>query len=218
MPERSSQLLAERAGVTDGDVILDAGCGVGGPAIAIASTFRVTIEAVTNSPVQVGIGRELVDDAGLSDRIRVHLGDMHDLDFQDGHFDRVLAFEVLCYSDDLGRLMSEFARVVRPGGTVYLKDIFLRSGELSEAARASMRRYEHAWACRRTPTMGDVVEAMERGGLDDVRATEMEAIGTDHFYASMLEPGTLSLNELGRRFVVPVEEFPVIWGEVHGSR
>ena len=35
-PESSTQFLAELAGIAPGDRILDAGCGVGGPAMAIA--------------------------------------------------------------------------------------------------------------------------------------------------------------------------------------
>ena len=59
-----------------------------------------------------------IDTFSYSPRIRV--GNMHDLDFPDCHFDLVLAGFVLAYSADPIKAMTELSRVLKPGGRVIL--------------------------------------------------------------------------------------------------
>ena len=106
------------AGIGPGDLVLDAGCGVGGPAIAIARDLGAIVHGVTISPVQVRLGRVLAAEAGVADRVHLHLADFHQLPFADERFDAVMVMEATCYSDDLSGLIGELARVLRPGGTL----------------------------------------------------------------------------------------------------
>jgi SAM-dependent methyltransferase len=62
----------------------------------------------------------------LCDRIRARfpganawIGDCQDrLDFEDGHFDRIIAIHVLEHLPDLPRALAEFRRLLKPGGLV----------------------------------------------------------------------------------------------------
>lgn len=53
-----------------------------------------------------------------SDNVSVALGDMHDLAFPDARFDLVLLMHALTYTEQPKRVISEAARVLRPGGLV----------------------------------------------------------------------------------------------------
>src|SRR5262245_1173717 len=65
--------LALRAGIQSGQRVLDAGCGVCGPSIDIATSIKdVCIDAVTLSPLQAKIARQAVKAAELADRIEIH--------------------------------------------------------------------------------------------------------------------------------------------------
>jgi SAM-dependent methyltransferase len=65
----SNLLMAAEAGIRPGSRVLDAGCGVCGPAIDIATHLAgVSIVGITISPQQVLTGKTLVREAGL--RIR----------------------------------------------------------------------------------------------------------------------------------------------------
>ena len=72
-----------------------------------------SIDCMDVSEKVVAAGRERV--AGL-DNVRFHLGDMHDLPFDDAHFDTVLMMHALPYSPDPGRAIAEASRVLAPGG------------------------------------------------------------------------------------------------------
>jgi len=220
MPESSTQYLAELAGVTPGDHVLDAGCGVGGPALAIARAVPgVVIEGVTVSEVQATMARQLVAEAGLADRVRIHVADFHRLPFADASFDVAVYFEVTGYSPDRRALYRESARVLKPGGTVYVKDTFCREEPLTEEQRGFMQASDQLWACAGSATLSETEGAMRAAGLLDVRMRELPFVDREHFFESMVtrDGGGMRLNAFGEAFL-RFWEVPVIFGEVKARR
>ncbi len=92
-----------------GKAALEAGCGTG---LILQNVQRVAARAVgvDLSPGMLsharGRGLEVVE------------GSVTDLPFDDGEFDLSYSFKVLAHVEDIGRALSEMARVVRPGGHV----------------------------------------------------------------------------------------------------
>jgi ubiquinone/menaquinone biosynthesis C-methylase UbiE len=219
-PEASARFLAELAGVAPGDRVLDAGCGVAGPAMAIARAVpEVVIYGVTVSPVQAKLAREFVAAAGLADRVRVYLADFHQLPFAGGSFDVALYLEVTGHSPDLAALYRESARVVRPGGTVYVKDLFRREDPLTEPQRIAVAAFDEQWACR-VSTLSETERAMRAAGLVDVRVREYPFASVEHFYESMVsrDDGGVRLNAFGEAFLRYLADFPAFFGEAKAHR
>jgi len=117
------------AELKDGQRIIDAGCGVGGPAIHFARQLEVHIEGVTISPVQARQAKEKVKANNLADKIHITCADYHDINkiFEPGSFDRVLFLESFGHSDDKDRLIGSAWQVLQPGGILYIKDLFERA-------------------------------------------------------------------------------------------
>jgi ubiquinone/menaquinone biosynthesis C-methylase UbiE len=215
-PEDSTRYLAELAGVTPGDRVLDAGCGVGGPAMAIARAVPdVVIDGVTVSEVQAVLARELIAEAGLADRVRVHVADFHQLPFREGTFDVALYLEVTGYAPDRNSLYRESARVLRPGGTIYVKEVFRPEDPLTETQRLSVAAFDELWACR-VPTLSETTDGMRAAGFVDIRAREYPFVSMEHFYESMVsrDAGGIRLNEFGQAFLHIFADFPAFFGEV----
>jgi len=63
------------------------------------------------------IGTQLID-SGLAEGLDVRSGLAEDLPFENNSFDRVLCSVVLPYTDER-RAVSEWARVIKPGGRVF---------------------------------------------------------------------------------------------------
>lgn len=222
-PRASNLHLAARAGVRPGCRVLDAGCGICGPSIHIAENQPdVRIDAVTISPVQVRLGRERVAAAGLADRITVHEADYHELPFEDGVFDVVLFLECTGYSYDLAHLYAGVHRVLRPGGVVYVKDVFQKHDPQTAEERRDQLEFDDLWALHASPTLPGTVSALEHAGFTDIRSRVFEDMGGDHFIASMFGReeglGPLEVNRFGRHFLRFLKHLPSYFGEVIASR
>jgi len=220
--DASAVLLASRAGVRDGDRILDAGCGVGGPALAIAAVHpRAGIHGVTLSAVQAGVGRRLVDEAELAGRVTITQADFHDLPFPDASFDVVLFLESCGYSSARGALFAEAARVVRPGGRIYVKDVFARAGPLTEIEARSIAAFDDLWQLAASPTLPGVTADLEAAGCAVISAGELRHVDSDRFVAAMVEPDPdtiFRLTELGQAFALSAPDCPTFFAEVRARR
>lgn len=120
--DRFTDLLIERLRVGPGDRVLDVGCGIGKPAMRLASATGANVLGVTISELQVKQATESARLAELSDRVAFQYADAMAMPFDDAAFDAVLAFESINHMDRPTALR-EMARVLRPGGRVVLTDV-----------------------------------------------------------------------------------------------
>jgi len=126
-PDEMLTYLATNAGIKDGMTLLDAGCGVCGPARFFASKFAVQIDAITAVQLQKEIAEIKNREQFLDSRIQVLCGDFHQLSnyYPKNHYDIVYFFESFCHSYDIHRVIQEAHAVLKPGGCIYMKDWFL---------------------------------------------------------------------------------------------
>jgi demethylmenaquinone methyltransferase/2-methoxy-6-polyprenyl-1,4-benzoquinol methylase len=103
---------------------LDVATGTADLAIAAARRHdNVTVVGVDFAAPMLEIGRRKVQEAGLSDRIRLLEGDALALPFPDGSFDvAAVAFGMRNIPDKIGALR-EMARVTAPGGQVMILEM-----------------------------------------------------------------------------------------------
>lgn len=65
-----------------------------------------------------------VEASGFGDRIELRHGDAKDLGLQDASFDTVYSNTILHHIPDPRPFLSEAARLVKPGGTLLIRDLF----------------------------------------------------------------------------------------------
>jgi ubiquinone/menaquinone biosynthesis C-methylase UbiE len=116
------------AELKDGQKILDAGCGVGGPAGYFASQLNVDIKGITISDYQVSKSKEVLSQKTLKGSVEIFQGDYHEIDtiFGENVFDRVLFLESFGHSSKQSLLIEKAFKVLKPGGILYIKDLFKR--------------------------------------------------------------------------------------------
>jgi SAM-dependent methyltransferase len=209
---RWSRRLAEPfldfSGWGDGETVLDAGCGTGNLAFALARRAKdVHIEGIDFSPQYI----EYAARQNHSPAITFKVGDICSLPFADASFDRVLSQLVLHFVPDTKRAVSELRRVARPGATVAAAVWDARGGLVAhrifiDAAAALDQKGQEFRARSFTRPMtrpGELSAAWRTAGLVDIRETalaiRMEFASFDDYWTPYLGkegPGAQYMGQL----------------------
>ncbi|MFT4543872.1 MAG: cyclopropane fatty-acyl-phospholipid synthase-like methyltransferase [Bacteroidia bacterium] len=114
--------------------VVDAGCGVCGPAVYFAKHAGVEVHAVTISQEQFDKSKERIAEAGMEEKVFVYHGDYHKLQeiLGSNDFDRVYFLESFGHSPNHSSALDSAWNVLKPGGYVYIKDLFQREPLLPE--------------------------------------------------------------------------------------
>jgi predicted ATP-grasp superfamily ATP-dependent carboligase len=102
-------------GLQPGARVLEVGCGTGPTAVALAER-GLDVDATDAVPRMLELTREKAEQAGVGDRLRVQLADVHALGFDDSTFDLALALGVMPWLHSPATALRELARVLRPRG------------------------------------------------------------------------------------------------------
>ena len=100
---------------------LDAGCGIGLPALLLAEAVGRAghVTGLDLCPEFLVHAEEIVEQAGLSEQISFREGDVNRLPFDDDAFDWAWSVDCVGYAPlEPLPLVKELARVVKPGGSV----------------------------------------------------------------------------------------------------
>jgi ubiquinone/menaquinone biosynthesis C-methylase UbiE len=121
--------VAELAGVTPSDLVLDVGCGLGGTARHLADQYGCNVVGIDLTEEYVSVGNRLTELVGLSDQVELRRASALEIPYQDESFSIVWTEHVQMNIADKNRFYSEIARVLRPGGRLLFHDIFRGPGE-----------------------------------------------------------------------------------------
>lgn len=182
-----------------GEQVLDVATGTADVALEIAHRFAgVELVGLDPSAGMLGVGRDKVAAAGLTERVTLVEGDAVDMPFDDDRFAAVaISFGIRNVPDRLAGLR-EMVRVTRPGGRVAVLELSEpRGGLLSPFARfhvhhvvpllgawlSGEREYRYLQeSIAAFPTPPDFAALMESAGLTDVTVSA-QTLRTAHLYA-----------------------------------
>lgn len=112
--------LGERLALPYASEVLDAGCGVGDVARTMASKYGLKVTGIDILDFNLAEAKVRSARAGLNDRTTFMEGDYHNLEFSGASFDGVYTMETFVHAVDAERVLSEFFRVLRPGGKLVM--------------------------------------------------------------------------------------------------
>ena len=124
--EKLTNYYIEQMGLKENMKLLDAGCGVGGPAIEICKQINVLIDGITISQTQIDIANQNIIKAGLADNIHVYKIDFHNMgsSFAENTYDVIYFFESLVHSSEPKYVIEQAYKLLKPDGILYIKDLF----------------------------------------------------------------------------------------------
>jgi ubiquinone/menaquinone biosynthesis C-methylase UbiE len=112
--------------------VLDVGCGLGGTARFVASSYGCQVTGIDLTPEFIETGKVLCGWVGLDNRISLHLGSALAMPFVDRAFDCACMLHVGMNIDDKAKLCLEVSRVLRSNSLFGIYDVMrIGDGELT---------------------------------------------------------------------------------------
>lgn len=121
--EPTLRLAIQALQLPSGSRGLDAGCGIGFPALLLAEAVGPAghVTGLDLSAEFLLCAKEIVEKAGMSEQISFREGDVREIPFDDDTFDWAWSSDCVGYAPlEPLPLLKELARVVKPGGSVAL--------------------------------------------------------------------------------------------------
>lgn len=140
-----NKVLAAKASIVQTDVILDAGCGVGGSSLWLARNFGCRVEGISLTMKQVEKANYFAKEAGLSDNVNFTQQDFSQTHFPSASFDVVWAIESVCHAEDKSLFLREAFRLLKKGGRLVMADFF-KTKDLPEKGEKMVKRFANSWA------------------------------------------------------------------------
>jgi len=117
---RMEDQLGNQLGLPKDSSVLDAGCGTGAVARAMASRFQLNVTGIDILDFNLDAARSRSKKAQLDQKTKFTWGDYREIPFGSDDFDGVYTMETLVHSDDVDKVLGEFYRVLKPGGKLIM--------------------------------------------------------------------------------------------------
>ena len=178
--ERMIDVVVKPAVIEEGHHVVDAGCGVGGTAIRLASAHGCRVTGVNLNRLQLEIAKKKVVDAGVAGRVKLKYADCcQSLPFADNTIDVVVNIESACHYSDRERFLGEVQRILKPGGKIVAMDWMARDHLSTEQYDQFIRPVCESWAmvsleCQATYTSKLQAAGLEIMGFEGFGGKEMD--------------------------------------------
>ena len=152
-----------------GEWILDVGAGRGWASkhFALRGCRSVAIDVVDDDQIGLGRSRALMEQAGVVYDLTI--GDHERLPFADGAFDAIFCAATLHHTTDLGALLRNLARVLRPGGRmIAINEPCIADHADDEELRRTVLAEELSYGINETrPRLGDYRRVFRDAGFQE---------------------------------------------------
>ena len=181
---RTVDRMAATVGDLSGKKVLDIGAGYGGGARRIANEHGAGhVTCLNIAPAENARNRKLTAEQGLEDRVSVVEGSFDDLPFEDASFDVVWSQDAILHAPDRGAVLSEVARVLKPGGDFIFTDPMQADGIEDTASLKPIYDRIHL---ANLASFGFYRDALKERGMDEVRIDDLSPQLRNH-YAQVAE-------------------------------
>ena len=137
--------------------LLDIGGGHGMYSARLAERHPTLTATVLDLPGSAAVGRELIAEAGLADRVRFRDGDATTADLGTG-YDAVLCFNLVHHltPDAAAGLFRRIGGALKPGGTLAVLDVFAEPGRRASAHADMLALFVYLSSGARVHTPGEL--------------------------------------------------------------
>ena len=172
---RDEFYIAHALGLRSGMLVLDLGCGVGGPMRAIARFSGAHIVGLNNNAYQIKRGASHNEKAGFSERCSFLKADFMNIPAADKTYDAAYAIESTCYAPEKVTVFREVFRVLKEGAQFAGHDWCLtpRYDGANPRHVALKKDLEEGCGLPDISYGTDVVDALRQAGFELIAARDL---------------------------------------------
>ena len=171
---RENRILADMANVRPGDLVIDAGCGIGGSGFWLAKERGARIVGIDLVHKQLTEADKLTKKKKLKDQIMFAQGDYQKLPTPSNSIDVFWSLESIEHATGIEALLGESYRVLRHGGRAIIAGAFRGREFLSEEERRQLGVGFSAGggSFDYFKTADEVTNIMEETGFKDIESLD----------------------------------------------
>ena len=163
---RMNEVMAEAVMIKSTDKVLDAGCGVGGSSIFMASQIGCKVTGITLSERQMEQALSNAKKKSISGLVDFKVMNYCNTSFADESFDVVWGCESICYAEDKNKFIKESFRLLKPGGKLVVADGFVTVFQNNDLP--VIRQWLDGWQVNYLETPARFKDFMLQAGFDDI--------------------------------------------------
>ena len=167
----TNKIMMEICRISDGEKILDAGCGVGGAAFYLNRMKNAEMTGISLSQKQIETALQIAGKRGVSERVTFRVMDFTRTTFPDESFDVVWACESVCQAQDKLSFIRESLRVLKKGGRLIICDYFLPE-ENQPDKHSLIRKWCDTWAISGLITLNSFKTSLTDSGYKEITSSD----------------------------------------------
>ncbi|MBI4930804.1 MAG: class I SAM-dependent methyltransferase [Bacteroidetes bacterium] len=167
--QNTNSFVASCLDLKQGEIVLDAGCGVGGAAIYMAKQFGVKVNGITISHVQVKQAlKSLEKNNAIKHLLNFEKRNYTDTGYGSESFEKIYAIESSCQASSKKKFAEEMYRLMKPDGKLVVNDFFL-SEIKNEYDKKNLNSFLQGWAIPHLSRREDFYEILSKTGFRNIQ-------------------------------------------------
>lgn len=169
-----NEVLAKLAYVKPTDLVLDAGCGIGGSAIWLSQNIGCRVVGITIVPHQVDMAKKFVKKYKLENKIDIQNQNYCHTNFEDQSFNVVWALESIVHTQNKKDFIEEAFRLLKKEGRIMIAEYTLRENSpLSTNERKIITPWLRGWAMPNLLTGNEYKTLFEKAGFKKIKSLDI---------------------------------------------
>ena len=169
--------IVEKLKITEG-ICIDIGSGPASLAIAVAKKTNMQVISFDSSIDMQKKAEENINEAGLSGRISLLHGDVHDIPLENDYADLIISRGSLFFWKDVHTAFKEIYRVLKPGGKTYVGGGF-GNRDIFEQVCREMDKMNPDWSTMRKENLSPDNRIRFETTLKDIGIKNYEILSDD---------------------------------------
>ena len=169
--QNQNEYVNKKLNFQPGESILDAGCGVGGTMVYLASNYNLPIIGINISSEQIKKADKYSKKYNVDGLIKFSKQNFQDTNFPNDSFDKIYTIESGgCYANPVNSFVKEIFRILKPGGQILVVDGFMAKPrkDLDSKNLRRLKKLSDVWGLPETNTYKYWLSEIRTGGFENV--------------------------------------------------